>query len=64
MKLKKTWVFLNQDNPDEPSKPGLISKTRNSWNLKLELYQEGQFQIKLMLKDEIKKIKKTDMEKK
>jgi hypothetical protein len=41
---EKTWVFfLNQDNSGKPSKPGLISKTRNSWNFRLGLYQESQF---------------------
>jgi hypothetical protein len=39
----------------ETSKPGLISQSRNQWNLRRRLNQEAWFPINLMLKNEIEK---------
>jgi len=44
-----------QANPNEFSKPGLISQTCNLWNPRFGLNQVSQFPTNLMLKDEIGK---------
>jgi hypothetical protein len=46
---------IKQANLGETSKPGLISQTRNQWNLRRGLNQEAWFPTNLMLKDEIEK---------
>jgi len=48
---EKIW----QANPNEFPKSELIFQTSDSWNLKLGLNQEVQFQNKLILKVEIEK---------
>jgi hypothetical protein len=58
---KKTWFFLKkkknkQANMNKALKLGLLSKTRNMWNLIPKLNKEDQFSTNLILKDEIKKL--------
>jgi hypothetical protein len=58
---KKTWFFLKkkknkQANMNKALKLGLLSKTRNMWNLIPKLNKEDQFSTNSILKDEIKKL--------
>ena len=45
-----------QANMNKALKLGLLSKTRNMWNLIPKLNKEDQFSTNLILKDEIKKL--------